>query len=264
MVAAALSRVRAAAALEEQIDEEVVQALADDLGVDPVRLSEAFEFVEATGLGSLGGEGLSAGIQHAGEQYLALNGEIDPDVLSFLPNYVDDLHARRALISAGTVLVDEFRGALVSGRAVEYAQDLVPEAFAPAVTDFIAVQMYSASVALLVRLSDERPAGCVAEEIIAVSLVGNGEAWLDMEAETGVITAEEAEAATPILRGLFALFEDDDVLDMFEMEEPADAAVAGHSETNRQLGVADQRVQAWFRPFSWTIQTGYLSDRSTD
>jgi hypothetical protein len=44
----------------------------------------------------------------------------------------------------------------------------------------------------LPRLSGESPAGC------------------------GLITADEAEAATPILRDLFGLFDDDDVLDVFD------------------------------------------------
>jgi hypothetical protein len=83
-----------------------------------------------------------------------------------------------------------------------------------------------------------------------------------MEMETRRIAYDEAQRAIPMLRSLFELFEDDDVLDLFDMEEPADAALAGQSWRNRQAGVADQRLQAWFRPFSWTIATGYLSDRS--
>jgi hypothetical protein len=38
----------------------------------------------------------------AGRQYLELNGEVDSDVLRFLPIHVDDLPARRALIAGGT------------------------------------------------------------------------------------------------------------------------------------------------------------------
>jgi hypothetical protein len=72
----------------------------------------------------------------------------------------------------------------------------------------------------------------------------------------------EEDAASDELRSLFELFEDDDVLTMFEMAEPADAAVAGHDPINQQLGVADQRVQSWFRAFGGTAPTGYLRDQA--
>jgi hypothetical protein len=44
----------------------------------------------------------------------------------------------------------------------------VPEAFAPAITERIAIDLFAASVALMARLSDNEPAGCVAEEVVAV------------------------------------------------------------------------------------------------
>jgi hypothetical protein len=46
------------------------------------------------------------------------------------------------------------------------------------------------------------------------------------------------------------------------MVEPADAALAGHDPLNRQLGVADQRVESWFDASAWASPTGYLRDRS--
>jgi hypothetical protein len=78
-------------------------------------------------------------LRDAGRQYLALEGSVDPAVLRFLPFVIDDLHARRALLDAGTIVVDEFRAALLDGRAIVHAQDLVPEAFAPAITERIAI-----------------------------------------------------------------------------------------------------------------------------
>ena len=79
----------------------------------------------------------------------------------------------------------------------------------------------------------------------------------------GSSTEDAESAASEELRGLFDLFQDDDVLKMFDMVEPADAALAGHDPLNQQLGVADQRVESWFDPFSWTSPTGYLKDRSS-
>jgi hypothetical protein len=262
LVAAVLERIEAAEMFDVVTDDTIADTLASELKISPPRVAEALGFVESSGMARLGRDGSDAAVHHAGKQYLAAKGDVEPSILEFLPNYIDDLNARRALISAGTVLVDEFRMALLRGRGVEFAQDLVPDAFEPAITEFLALQLYAAAVALLVRLSDEQPAGCVAEEIVAVELMGRAETWLEMEAETGRITGDEADDAIPVLRGLFDLFEDDDVLDLFDMEEPADAALARHSWRNQQAGVADQRVQAWFKPFSWTIATGYLSDRA--
>jgi hypothetical protein len=49
---------------------------------------------------------------------------------------------------------------------------------------------------------------------------------------------------------------------MFAMEEPSDAALAGHSFIHQQIGVADQRIEAWFVPFGGVAPTGYLHDRA--
>jgi hypothetical protein len=86
-------------------------------------------------------------------------------------------------------------------------------------------------------------------------------AWLEMAVDESELDRQEAREASEEVNGLFELFEDEDVLDMFAMSEPADAALAGHDPINRQLGVADQRVQAWFHPFGWTTPTGYLAER---
>jgi hypothetical protein len=169
--------------------------------------------------------------------------------------------ARQALIDGGIVLVDEFRYQLLRGRGVEHAgEQLVPPAFAEAVDEAIALDLFAAAVALMARLSDDSPAGCLAEEINAVALLEEGKAQLGMSVEKGEISEEEAEHARGELRGLFELFADDDVLDLFEMSEPADAALAGHDAIKQQLGVVDQRIEAWFRPFGGIALTGYLHD----
>lgn len=61
-----------------------------------------------------------------------------------------------------------------------------------------------------------------------------------------------------LLRSGERAFEDDDVLYLFDMREPADAAIAGQSPINREAGIADQRLESWFEPFTWTIPTRYL------
>lgn len=100
----------------------------------------------------------------------------------------------------------------------------------------------------------------MAEELLAVELINEGDAWLDMQVDKGELTQGEAKQAAAELRSLFDLFEDDDVLNLFEMSEPADAALGGQSEISQQMGVVDQRLDAWFRPFGWTVATGYLGD----
>jgi len=59
---------------------------------------------------------------------------------------------------------------------------------------------------------------------------------------------------------VFALFQDDDVFKLFEMKEPADAAVSRHDPIDIQIGVVDQRMEAWFCPFFGVPVTGYLHD----
>lgn len=123
----------------------------------------------------------------------------------------------------------------------------------------MALNLFAAAVALIVRLSEGSPAR-LAEEIIAVNLIEEAGGRLEsLETEAQLAHADVSSAAGE-LRGLFELFQDDDVRDMFDMHEPADAALAGHDPIKRQMGVVDQRVESSFRPFGWTIPTGYLGD----
>lgn len=248
----------AAQAADEMLD---VEQLARKRSVSDVAIRQQVEYLEDAGLlfGILDEEWESPLLRDAGRQYLARHGEVPREVLRFLPREVDDLNAREALLVAGTVLVDEFRDHLLQGRGIEYAEGLVPPAFEQAVTERLALDLFAAAVALLVRLSDGRPAGCVAEEILAVGLIEGAKSQLEIRADSGELTeAEATAAATAATSGLFELFEDDDVLYLFDMREPADAAITGHSPINREAGIADQRLESWFEPFTWTIPTGYL------
>jgi hypothetical protein len=83
-----------------------------------------------------------------------------------------------------------------------------------------------------------------------------------MRREEGELDDAEKRATSDELRGLFELFEDDDVLDMFEMAEPADAALAGHDPNNQKLDVADQRVESWLHAFGGTAPTSYLREQA--
>jgi hypothetical protein len=87
-------------------------------------------------------------------------------------------------------------------------------------------------------------------------------ALLELKREAEALGTDAFDRATDSLRGLFELFQDDDVLNVYDMREPADAAVARASDISLQLGVVDQRLEAWFEAFAWTAPTRYPSGRS--
>jgi hypothetical protein len=260
-VAPVLEAVGMAESRSEPFD---IEQVSRDLGVSPKALRVACERAESVRLiVALSNEPETPAIlTHAGRQYLALGGRVSEDSLLFLAEVIGDLHAREALLRAGGLLVDEFRHAILLGQAVDHAEELVPVAFRAAVDDRLAVDLFAASVALMARLSSGDAAGCLAEEIIAVALLSEARALLEMRQEEGELDAADVRAAKDALQELFDLFEDSDVQTMFEMEEPADAALARHSPISQQLGTADQRLEAWFHPFAFAAPTGHLSEQS--
>jgi hypothetical protein len=253
-----------AIAMAEASDELLdVTTTAADLEITESFLRQQVEQIEDLGLALSGlQEGLHPILLNAGRQYLALAGEVEVAVLSFLPSVIDDLHARRALLHAGTVLVDEFRAALLTRGGVDYAREIVPPAFVPAVDERLALDLFAAAVALTARLSAGQPAACVAEEVLAVALLQEAHAWLEMEHERHELDRATMATAAAELRGLFELFQDDDVLDMFDMREPSDAAASRFAYRAQQMGIADQTVEHWFDPFGWTAPTGYLRENA--
>ncbi|MDX6697015.1 MAG: hypothetical protein QOE65_412 [Solirubrobacteraceae bacterium] len=246
-----------AQAKKEMLD---LASMAAELDLSETELEMRLQEIDARGLAFSGLEFEGPPmLLNAGRQYLALEGRVASEALDFLPRQIDDLHARQAMLHAGTVLVDEFRVAVLQGRGVAHAQELVPEGFVEAIDESRALDLFSAAVALMARLSAEEPAGCVAEEVLAVTLIGGAQAWLETQAEAGHLDAEAAtSAAGEVHGGLFDFFQDDDVLDMFQMREPSDASVALGSPRNQQLGIADQRIEEWFKPFGGVAPTGYL------
>lgn len=252
-----------AQAADEPLD---VDLLSDELGLSRSTIHMTLAQIASFGLVSLGDDFDQAPLLlEAGRQFIARDGHVPHWELRFLAKTLDDLLARKALLHAGTILVDEFRDQILSGEGPGYAaNELVPPAFASAVNERLTLDLYAASVALMARLSSDEPAGCVAEEILAVAVMEQAKVWLELREADGEISTAESRAAADEMRGLFELFEDDDVLDMFAMEEPADAALAGHDPIKLELGVADQRIESWFLPFGWTAPTGYLAEREDE
>ena len=245
---------------EERGEPFLLERASDDLGVSRTALRVFCDQAEEAGLISPGDAGAPILLTQAGRQYLAMKGRVSEDALFFLGEWIDDLWAREALLRAGIVLVDEFRGALLEDRGEEYAADLVPPAFEVAIDGLLSINLFAAAVSLMSRLSSGLAPGCLAEEIVAVGLVQQARAMIDLQHETGELGAEAASAAKEEVRGLFDLFEDSDVLRMFEMKEPSDADHAGASPVNRILGTADQRFVAWFLPFGTVAATGHLDE----
>jgi len=233
--------------------------LASITGWKPGTVATQLDAIQRGGL-ALIDDGQPPRLTAAGKQFLRRRGDVPSAVVGFLPHVIDDLYGRSALLRAGSTLVDIFRLALLEGHGVEHAQLLVPSAFAVAVDEEVALNLYAAAVALLARLSNDAPAGCVAEEIMTVALIREAEEWLEMDRNEGRIDDDEFAAATSSLEGLFELLEDSDVLRMFDMDEPSDAAVAAQDSLNRVTGVADQRIESWLVPFGGVVPTGYLAE----
>lgn len=189
---------------------------------------------------------------------------LDDDALLFLAATLENLHSRRALLHAGSVIVDRLREAILAGDATHEVASIVPPAFAPAVDERVALRMHEAAVALMARLSAGAPAGCVAEEILAVHLIDTAHAQLELDLEEGLLDEADADVAAADLQDLWDLFEDDDVMFMFDMSEPSDAALANHTDVYREAGIADQRFEAWFSPLWALPTTGNLSDRPVE
>lgn len=138
-----------------------VESLAGDSGESVPSVRSAIEQLDRMGLVYSGlDEGRPPMLLNAGRQYLTQRGLVTHEVLYFLPSVIDDLHARDALIHAGVILVDEFRYQLLHGDAVEHAAELVPPAFAQAVDQALALNLFAAAVALMTRLAEGSPAGC--------------------------------------------------------------------------------------------------------
>jgi hypothetical protein len=245
-----------AAAAREPLD---LEDLSRDLGVSAFEVHEMVGYLEGVGLlfGGLG-EGLTPILPLAGRQFLDRAGCVPREVLRFLPKFVDDLYGREALLKAGTTLVEEFRFQLLYGDPLDHAARLVPRAFAGAIDEKMALDLFAAAVALMVRLSDGRPAGCLAEEIMAVGLLEEAKRCLRRRCEIGELTEEEADSARGELAGIFELFEDDDVLTLFARGEPGEGALSERVQLRSRGATLDQRVEEWFVPFSWTLPTGYI------
>lgn len=200
----------------------------------------------------------------AGRQLIERGGEADASTLVFLAEWVDDLYAREALVVSADELVSHMHAAMVIGEAEDFFRDFVPPAFSLAVDADLSVRMFEAATGLVARLGAGRAAGCLAEEIVAVRLIESAEDWLAVWTDEERITEQEAKVASAAFGGIFELFEDADVLKLFEMVEPGDAALLASSPEAEYMAYADTRVERWFDAFGGQLPLGHLRERPGD
>lgn len=121
---------------------------------------------------------------------------------------------------------------------------LFPAGLRPALTPLMVEKLYVAAVVVGWKLAQPGP------PLVPVSL--GEELALELirrEAVSGLELIGADRASIASTRGLYEICEDDDVLDLFAMREPADAAVARESPVNQMMGKADMRVERWFDVF---------------
>lgn len=231
------------------------EGMAAKFGSASHRLHDAIQRLESWRLAYIDGD--RPVLTRAGAQFLERHGMVTQDCLRFAV-CVDDLDAREALRQAGQLLVGELHAASVDGQLVECVRDLVPPAFEPVVDASFAALFYAAAAALVARVAANAMVACVAEEILVVRLLELAQGALEDQLGS---TGDRFNEANDALEDLFDLCGDKDILFLFGMKEPGDAAVAEHSTLNNVMGIVDQRPGAWFTPFGWSVASGHLDDR---
>lgn len=163
---------------------------------------------------------------------------------------VEDPLAQGALKHGSVLVLDSLEEALLEVNSPEPdLGDFSPLSIFPvsvrlALTPLLIEKMRAAAIIVGWKLGQQgtpiRP-GCIAEEL-ALELIRR-------EAVSALELIDAPKTAIEATRGVFEVCEDDDVLDLFEMQEPADAALALSSPINIQMGKADMRIEQWFKPF---------------
>ena len=163
---------------------------------------------------------------------------------------IDDPLAQGALKHGSITILDRLAEALAEVMGPHPDQGdfgplgIFPAAIRPALTPLLVEKVQAAAVIVGWKLAQPgkpiRP-GCVAEEL-ALELIRQ-EAIAVLE----VIGApQESIEAT---RKVYDVCEDDDILGLFKMNDPAEVAAAISDPANSALAKADMRIPEWFMPF---------------
>jgi hypothetical protein len=164
--------------------------------------------------------------------------------------FVEDPLAQGALKFAAVLILDALDDARREIAAPEpdlgdYGPlGILPEAVRAAMTPLLLDRLKAAATIIgwkLAQPGDAIRPGCVAEEL-ALEMIRQ-------EAVDALELIDAPRVSINATRGVFEVCQDDDVLDLFEMEEPGDAGIARLDPINIQMGKADMRIASWFDPF---------------
>ena len=235
MDASLITRVLLAVATTEPANQaltpEALERLAVETGTTPFEMQAVCAYAGSAGLLRTSSRGAPWRLTRSGQQFLGRGGAVERSLLAFLPQTIDDLNARSALMRGGASVVAQFRRALLDGHARRHAATLVPNAFRPVVDEGMALDLFAAAIALIARLEAEQPPACMAEHLLAQHLVADADAQLDDDVARGDLSKEDAAAARAQLKSLSSLIP--------------------------SRGRPRAPVEAWFRPFPGAAATAY-------
>jgi hypothetical protein len=175
---------------------------------------------------------------------------IEPDPAFAASWNIDDPIAQGAMKRGAVSVLDSLEEAMEELKRAEADLEdfgplgLFPRAIRAALTPLVVEKMRAAAIVVgwkLAQPEEAMPPGCLGEELALEMVRREAIDWLEM--------AEAPQASIDATRGVYEICEDDDVLDLFAMEEPSDAALARFNPINIQAGKADMRVAHWFDPF---------------
>jgi hypothetical protein len=232
LLARVLVAVAATEPAAEALSAEALDRLAAETATTAFEMRAVCAYAQSAGLLRTSSHGALWRLTRAGRQFLARGGAVDHSLLAFLPQTIDDLNSRSALVRGGVSLVAQFRQALLDGRARHYARELVPDAFQGAVDEPLALDLYAAAVSLIARLEAEQPPACMAEQLLVSQVAANAGTKLENDVADGALSDEDAAAARDELRSLSKLIP--------------------------SRGRPRAPVESWFRPFPGAAATAYV------
>lgn len=205
LLARVLLAVAATGPAGEALTPEALDRLAGECGTTPFEMRAVSAYAQGAGLLRMSARGAPWRLTRAGCQFLGRGGGVDHSLLAFLPQTIDDLNARSALMRGGAALIGQFRLALLDGRVRHHAAKLVPSAFRGVIDEPVALDLFAAAIALTARLEAEQPPACMAEQMLVAHLVAHAEADLDDAVGNGTLSREDATAARAEFRSLARL-----------------------------------------------------------
>lgn len=181
----------------------------------------------------------------------------EPDASFAASWFIENSVAQGALRHACVTILDQFAeasnevGAPNPDRGDFGPLGIFPRGIRTALTPLLMAKLEVAAIIVgwkLAQPGDAIPPSCVAEELVLEMIRREAIAALEL--------VDAPPASIGATRGLFEVCQDDDILDLFSMEEPADAALALTEPINQSMGKVDMRIEEWFTPFYGGVGRG--------